>query len=550
MKFATVAVDDAEGSILAHSAAVAGGMLKKGRRVSAADVTALRASGIASVMAARLEAGDIGEDAAAHDLAQALAGAGVRVAEPFTGRCNLYATAAGLLRFDVDALAAVNGDPRLTVATLRPNDRVAAGDMIATVKIIPFAVPDDALAAARKAASMAPMSVAAFVPKQLGLILTTLSSTKPSVRAKRRAVITARVESLGSVVVADLHVEHTISALAGGIRDLAARGCDPILVFAASAIVDEGDVVPAGLIEAGGRIERLGMPVDPGNLLLLGSLGATSVIGIPSCASSPKLNGFDWVLERVLAGVAVTSADIGRMGVGGLLKEIPTRPQPRGGDAPAGPQVDGRQVDGRQAARIACLVLAAGRATRMGGNKLVADVGGKPIVRHVVEAACASRCAMVIAVTGNEAERVTSALEGLAVGIVHNPDFAQGLSTSLKCGLAALPADVDGVIVALGDMPEITARHLDRLIAAFSPADGRSIIVPTRAGKRGNPVLWGRALFKDMAGATGDTGAKHLLGQHADDAVDVEFDSDAVLADIDTPEALAALRARFADKTP
>ncbi len=539
MKFGTIALAEAEGAILAHTATVAGGVLKKGRSLTSDDVSALRLAGVETVMAARLEPGDVDEDLAARRLADALAGPGTRVAEPFTGRCNLYATAAGLLRFDPVSMAAVNNDPRLTVATLRPDERVMAGDMIATVKIIPFAAPEPAVEISLAAAKLAPMTVATFTPHRVGLVLTMLPATKTSVLSKRVKAIETRVAACGSTIAFEVRVPHTIDAVAAAIREVATRGADPILVFAASAIVDEGDVIPAGLVAAGGRIERLGMPVDPGNLLLLGALEGIPVIGIPSCASSPKLNGFDWVLERVLAGIHVTSADIGRMGVGGLLKEISTRPQPREGDAPVT----------RRAARIACLILAAGRATRMGRNKLVADLAGKPIVRHVAEAVFASQCAHVLVVTGNEPEHVQSALMGLDVRFIHNPEFAHGLSTSLKRGLTELPTDIDGVLVVLGDMPEVSTQHLNRLIAAFSPNDNRTIIVPTRRGKRGNPVLWGRVFFADMADVTGDTGAKHLLGQHADQVAEVEIDSDAVLADIDTPEALAALRARFADSS-
>lgn len=534
MNFATFPVAEAEGAILAHSASVAGGVLKKGRRLTAADIGALQAAGVTTVMAARLEAGDVGEDIAAMRLASALAGNGTRVAEPFTGRCNIYALEAGLLRLDADAMARVNLDPGLTVATLRPDERVSAGDMVATVKVIPFAVSEAAVAAALLAAGSATLSVAEFNAHRVGLVLTSLPATKASVLDKRLKSIETRLAELGSHVAEERRVPHTIAAVSQAVRELAGQGCAPVLVFAASAIVDEGDVIPAGLVAAGGRIERLGMPVDPGNLLLLGALGTTTVIGVPSCASSPKLNGFDWVLARVLAGLPTTSADIGHMGVGGLLKEIPSRPQPRAVDMTAP----------RRAPRIACLILAAGRATRMGANKLIADLGGKPIVRHVAEAARRSQCVAVLAVTGNEPDSVHSALSGLDVSLLHNPDYREGLSTSLKRGLAELPDDIDGVIVALGDMPEISAQDLNRLIAAFSPADNRSIIVPTSHGKRGNPILWGRMFFADMAKVTGDTGAKHLLGEAADQVAEVEFDTDAVLMDIDTPEALAALRAR------
>jgi molybdenum cofactor cytidylyltransferase len=270
---------------------------------------------------------------------------------------------------------------------------------------------------------------------------------------------------------------------------------------------------------------------------MLGQLGASPVIGIPSCAASPKLNGFDWLLERVLTGADVTSIEIARMGVGGLLGEITSRPQPRAGSGST-------PAEARRALRITCIVLAAGRSTRMGANKLLELVSGEPIVRTVATAARASAADRVVVVTGHQADAVGRALAGLDIEIVHNEAFADGLASSLRAGLAALDPDVDGVLVALGDMPDVSAQHMDRLIAAFSPADGRDIVVPVRHGKRGNPVLWARAYLPEMAALSGDTGAKHLLGRHDEAIVEVDLESDAVLADIDTPEALAALRRR------
>jgi len=156
-----------------------------------------------------------------------------------------------------------------------------------------------------------------------------------------------------------------------------------------------------------------------------------------------------------------------------------------------------------------------------------------------------SRARPIIAVLGNQADALDNALGKLPVQRVHNPAFAEGLSTSLKCGLAALPNDIDGVVVCLGDMPLITGRDIDRLIACFNPLEGRAIIVPTRRGKRGNPVLWARRFFAGMAELAGDVGAKHLIGEHAELVCEVEMDTDGVLVDIDTPEALA----EFRDKT-
>jgi molybdenum cofactor cytidylyltransferase len=257
------------------------------------------------------------------------------------------------------------------------------------------------------------------------------------------------------------------------------------------------------------------------------------VLGAPGCARSPKETGFDWIRARLLCGLPVTRRDITGMGVGGLLMEIVTRPQPR-----ATATKPGR--------RLAAIVLAAGRSTRMGGpNKLLADVGGKPLIRITAEQALASRAKPVIVVTGHQRELVESALGDLPVRFVHNPDFAQGLATSLKAGIGALPADTDGVIVCLGDMPQISATLIDALMSVFDPEKGALIGVPTLGGKRGNPVLWSRRFFADLTALEGDVGARHLIGRYPEALVEMPVTDQAVLVDIDTPDALHALRAEL-----
>ncbi len=274
------------------------------------------------------------------------------------------------------------------------------------------------------------------------------------------------------------------------------------------------------------------MPVDPGNLMLIGSARGQPLIGAPGCARSPKENGFDWVLMRLLAGLPVSRSDITGMGVGGLLMEIVTRPQPR--DEPV-------KADGR---RIAAIILAAGRSTRMGGpNKLLAEIGGRPLVRIAVDEALASSAQPVIVVTGHQREKVEAALEGLKVQRVHNPDFAEGLSTSLKTGLAAVPDNVDGAIVCLGDMPQVDAALIDRLAAAFDPERGALIVVPTVDGKRGNPVVWSRRFFHELATLEGDVGARHLIARYPEAMTEVQVSGHAALVDVDTPEALTRVKA-------
>jgi molybdenum cofactor cytidylyltransferase len=279
------------------------------------------------------------------------------------------------------------------------------------------------------------------------------------------------------------------------------------------------------------------MPVDPGNLMLVGRIAGQPVVGAPGCARSPKENGFDWVLMRLLAGLPVTRADITGMGVGGLLMEIVTRPQPRAEEPPKAP---------KKQQHVAAVVLAAGRSTRMGAvNKLIAEIGGKPLVRIAAEQALASRASPVIVVTGHERDKVEAALADLPVRVVHNPDYADGLGTSLKTGIAAVPADADGAIICLGDMPQVDARLIDKLLAAFDPEKGALVVVPSIEGRRGNPVVWSRRFFPDLMAVQGDIGARHIIASYVEAVVEVPVAGDAALTDVDTPESLSAVKAEI-----
>jgi molybdenum cofactor cytidylyltransferase len=202
-------------------------------------------------------------------------------------------------------------------------------------------------------------------------------------------------------------------------------------------------------------------------------------------------------------------------------------------------------TDEARAARVAAIVLAAGRSTRMGAaNKLTADIAGTPMVRRVVQAALASKARPVLAVTGHQASEVGAALAGLDAELVANPDYATGLASSLKAGIRALPGDCSGVVVLLGDMPGIMPEHLDRLIEAFVAAKCAAIVAPTQGRERGNPVVWPAAFFPALLQLEGDTGARRLLIEHARQVALVDLGTDAVLADIDTPEQLARMRER------
>ncbi len=342
MKFGPVAIDDAEGAIVAHAVRRPGLTMKKGDIVGAAEIAALHAAGVAEVTVARLEPGDIGEDEAATMLAKAIAGANLRIEPPFTGRCNLFATKGGVFVANAAAIDGINAlDEAITVATLPPMRAVVEGEMVATVKIIPFAVPRPSIEAALGPARAAALHVEAFRPMTVSVVSTILPGLKPSVVDKTARVLESRLAPAGARLVGHAKVAHARDELATAIRRAEAEA-DVVIVFGASAITDRRDVIPAAIEAADGRIEHFGMPVDPGNLLLIGrSAGGKPVIGAPGCARSPKENGFDWVLNRILAGVPVTSADIRRMGAGGLLMEIVSRPQPREGGSSEEDNEDG-----------------------------------------------------------------------------------------------------------------------------------------------------------------------------------------------------------------
>jgi molybdenum cofactor cytidylyltransferase len=330
MKFGSTPIEDAEGAVLAHGVRIDGAQFKKGDTLTHERVMELAAAGVERVVAARLERGDVGENDAAVALANRLAGPNLRLSAPFTGRVNLFATAAGLAIIEPEAIDRVNAvDEAITVATVSRYRGVADGDMVATVKIIPFATPGRTLEAALEALGRArAIAVQPFRPLRVGVVSTMLPGLKMSVVAKTLRVLEARLKPAGGRLAAQETVPHEVAPLAKALGRLL-DGSDALVAFGASAITDRRDVIPAAIEAIGGRIERFGMPVDPGNLLLLAERGGIPIIGAPGCARSPKENGFDWVLQRVLAGTPIHDADIRAMGVGGLLMEIGTRPQPR-----------------------------------------------------------------------------------------------------------------------------------------------------------------------------------------------------------------------------
>ncbi|MGB6119840.1 MAG: molybdopterin-binding protein, partial [Mesorhizobium sp.] len=330
MKFGPLSIDEAEGAILAHATIVGERKLKKSHRLTRDDVADLKASGVEQVIVAKLADDDLDENIAASRVAQALSISGAVLKPAATGRVNIHALKSGVFTVNRAVIDAVNRiDPAITLATLMPYAAVVEGQMVATVKIIPFAVPGEIVDAAVEVAARQPaMAIHPFNARSVGVVQTVLPSVKPSVLDKTVQITGARLSRSGGRVGEEMRVPHRQDAVREAVAALLPRH-DMVIVFGASAMSDPGDVIPAAIRDAGGDVIRAGMPVDPGNLIVIGDIGGKPVLGAPGCARSPKENGFDWVLDRLMAGLPVTADDVASMGVGGLLMEIATRPQPR-----------------------------------------------------------------------------------------------------------------------------------------------------------------------------------------------------------------------------
>ncbi|MBI2254931.1 MAG: NTP transferase domain-containing protein [Proteobacteria bacterium] len=538
MIFGELPLDDCLGAILAHSQRVGSEMFRKGRELSGADIAALRASGLTHLTVAKLQPGDIGENEAAHRLASALIGAGKKLLlDPaFAGRVNIHAATAGVVALEpagIDALNAI--DEAVTLATLPAFSAVEAGQMVATLKIIPYAVAADVLerALARIAAAPAPLlRHHPYRGRRIALIQTELPGVKASVLDKTERVTAERLAAMGQAEPGTARCPHNQAALSAALQSALAGGAEMVLVVGASAISDRRDVIPAAISTLGGTIDHFGMPVDPGNLLLLAHIGKVPVLGLPGCARSAKLNGCDWVMQRLLSDLTVGAGDIRALGIGGLLAEIPSRPLPR----EARPQP--------QKPKVAAIVLAAGRSSRMGRNKLLLDWNGKPIVTHVLDRLAGIGFAETIVVTGHQAAKVKAALgERPGMRIIEARDHATGMAASLKAGLKALSSTSDAALVILGDMPQISTDLLKRLIGAYQPLEGRAIVLPVADGKRGNPVLFDRRFFAEMLQLEGDVGARHIIGGNAELVAEVPAPAHEIFVDVDTPEAYQQLLA-------
>lgn len=538
MKFGEVPLEEALGGYLAHSMKTRRGRVRKGRMITTDIVQQLQSEGITHVVAACLDPDDVHEDEAAGQLAEALSGQGLRVSSAATGRVNLHAQTDGVVELEREMVDALNlVDERLTLATVSPSTLVKKGRLVATIKIIPYGVPRDALQACLQRVRSR-IHVRQRRVHQAILIQTRLPSLKESVLDKSAQVTRSRLLEHEAQLQGQLRVPHTVPAVVEALTQVLEQSGDEVdwlLLFGASAIADRCDVIPQAVEQLGGQLIRYGMPMDPGNLLLLATLAGKTVIGLPGCARSARANGLDRVLERLSCDLPVDSPWIASLGVGGLMHEIADRPQPRETASSRG--------------SIAALVLAAGSSKRFGSdNKLLTRSAGKPLLGSVLNSLEQSMLQDILLVTGHDADAVCRLCDEhqrhseKTITRLHNARHDSGMASSLICGISECSdRGVDAVLVCLADMPLIDAELIDVLVSAWRNQPGKSLYIPVFSGQRGNPVIIDASLFDSVLRLEGDVGARVLARQFPDSVQEVRCDSHAVLLDVDTPEDLAAL---------
>lgn len=518
MRFGWVEVAEAAGGLLAHR--VPGSPLKKGQILSEADCRALAAAGVTRVQAAFFEAADVGEDQAATAAARAACGAHLSAQPASTGRVNLTADRPGLFQPDPAGIDRFNRlHEGLTLATL-PTDAVcAAGQVVATVKVIPYALPQTVVQAAEKAVPC--LTLAPFRPRASTILLGQNPGMKESLLDKAAQALAARLTPLGLAPAEIVIAEHDETALAEALR--AARGA-VLLLLGASATADRRDVAPAALTQAGGTLDHFGLPMDPGHLMLTGRLGDRPVLLLPGCARSPALNGVDRVLARLAADQPIDAGHLQGFGLGGLLKAY------------------GRHTDTAAARpRTGAVVLAAGLSRRMGADpKLMLPWQDRPLIDHSLTSV--ADLDAVVAVVPPAPHPVTAHLAARPdLETVVNPQPAAGLGASLALGAQHLRDRVDRLLVLPGDMPAITADTVTALLKAADANPDRSIAFPVYRGRRGHPVLFDAAHLPALSALSGDEGARALLAAQGGQALAVPVGDPGVVRDVDDPAAYRAL---------
>ena len=540
MKIENLAPKESKGSVLAQSYNLSERILSKGTYVSEDILEFLNEENVKTILCAVPEEGDMHEDTAAEAISKAIDRNQLYSEEASTGRVNFRAPTLSLVRYDRELIKQLNlVDESIAFSIVEHNQLLAKNDLIATLKIIPFFVSK--IYVERVASLLSKketFEIHRLEEKKVELIQTYYDWQKKSIFKATSNVTRNRLEALGCKLNKETLIPHDQKSLCKEIKSSIDNGVQVLLISGASAITDRSDYIPKAILSVGGEIIQYGLAVDPGNLLLIGKIGSSTVIGMPGCARSPKLNGFDWVLHLLMADIPISKSELADMGAGGLLMEIASRPLPR---------ALAKSVNKRQK-KIMGVILAAGNSTRMGkDNKLLKNTNGIPLVRHIAVEMLKSDLDSCSIVLGYQSDKVAGVIKDLNISLILNPVWEEGQASSLRTALNALDDTYSDLLIMLGDLPGIKSNHINRIIEEHLLTNNRrsKITIPSFEGKKGNPVIWGRSFFYDLSLLKGDVGGRSLFNQHPAAINILEMDDPVVVMDADTPEDFAGWHSQY-----
>ena len=531
MKLQSLRPLESIGLVLAQTYNLTNKTISKGTFITNEILDYFKMGNVQTILCAVPEEGDIHEDEAAEAISNAIDKNQIYAEKASTGRVNFKSQSLCLVRYERALIREVNlVDESIAFSIVEHNQLIAKNDLIATLKIIPFFTKKKYVDQVIKILARNELfKIHTLKKKEVALIQTCFEWQKKSIFTATSNVTRARLEALGCPLKKETLIPHDYKSLCLEIESSIDNGAQLLLISGASAITDRSDYIPKAILSVGGEIIQFGLAVDPGNLLLIGKVGSTTIIGMPGCARSPKLNGFDWVLQLLIANVPINKEELADMGAGGLLMEIASRPLPR---------ALAKSVKKREK-KIMGVILAAGNSTRMGqDNKLLKNIGGASLVRNTAIEMLKSDIDSCSIVLGYQSDKVAAAIKDLNINLILNPLWEEGQASSLKAALNTLDTSYSDLLVMLGDLPGVKSKHINKVIEGHLLTDNRKskITIPSFNGKKGNPVIWGRSFFSDLSNLEGDVGGRALFGQHPAAINLIDMDDKAVVTDTDTPE--------------
>ena len=531
MKILGLDPQESLGSVIAQTYNLPGKTISKGTFVTSEIVDYFKEFDVQTILCAVPANGDIHEDEAAEAISNAIDKNQIYVEKASTGRVNFKSQSLCLVRYERALIREVNlVDESIAFSIVEHNQLLAKNDLIATLKIIPFFTQkkyvDQVISILAKNELF---NTHSLNRKKVSLIQTSFEWQKKSMFKATSNVTRNRLEALDCSLNEEKLICHDYKALCSEIRSSIGSGIDILLISGASAITDRSDYIPRAILSEGGKIIQYGLAVDPGNLLLIGKVGNTTVIGMPGCARSPKLNGFDWVLQLLMADIPISREELAEMGAGGLLMEIASRPLPR---------ALAKSVSKREK-KVMGVILAAGNSTRMGkDNKLLRNIGDAPLIRNTAIEMLKSDLDSCSIVLGYQSDKVADVIKDLNVNLILNPLWKEGQASSLRAAINTLDSTYSDLLIMLGDLPGIKSIHINSIIEEHLLTDNRKskITIPSFKGQKGNPVIWGRSFFDDLSNLEGDVGGRSLFSEHPAAINILEMENPWVVKDTDTPE--------------